>query len=201
MLLQVLAIYPAPSFSVLITFFPMCYNIFLAFSNLSKSLAPTIKVRVPAVAAPTPPLTGESTKFILFFLASLWIFRAAYGEIVEQSITIPDLDNKANNPLDPKHKDSTWVWLGSMVTIVSVSLTINDISSIIVKPFSWYIFLLDAFTSYPNTLYPPRFYKFNAIGPPIFPSPINPTLFPFLELKVFNFKIFYLKFFMMKKIF
>ena len=62
LLLHILTAPPLPTFPQWVTFFPMSISTAFAFSKSAGSLAPTMKVSVPAFAANTPPETGASTK-------------------------------------------------------------------------------------------------------------------------------------------
>ena len=67
-----------------LTFAPINSRIVLA-ASISVFGPPSINDKVPAVAAPTPPETGESMKMVRFSLHCSDTFFATAGSMVEQS--------------------------------------------------------------------------------------------------------------------
>ena len=86
MLLQILATCPAPLSPAWKMFLPMASSTGLALSKPASG-PPTINVRVPALAPPTPPETGASSQVMPRSAAAAATARASSGEMVEASIT------------------------------------------------------------------------------------------------------------------
>ena len=96
MLLAILAACPVPFAPAWITALPMLLRIGCARANAS-SLPPTMKVSVPALAAPIPPDTGASTAVMPLARAASATRLAVATSIVEQSIRIAAGDRLAAN--------------------------------------------------------------------------------------------------------
>ena len=97
MLLQILAVWPAPAVPAWKTLAPMMSKNGRARSKASAS-PPTMKVRVPFWAPAVPPDTGASSMATPFSAAAAATRWAVPGSMVLQSMTKAPLGKRSNTP-------------------------------------------------------------------------------------------------------
>src|SRR5882672_4314726 len=137
------------------------------------SSPPTMTWRLPRCAPHTPPETGESSTCTPLSLKAACSFRIIVGEPVERSAKIVPVTAPWMIPLAPRATASTSFGPGSDVRISSLSRATSRGLSIHFAPsFRWGA-AASRRTSLTMRLWP-ALMRLRAIGPPMFPSPMNP---------------------------
>ena len=131
-----------------------------------------MKVKVAALAPPTPPETGASSVAMPRAAASACALRALVTSMVEQSMN--SVPCRACGAMS-FHTDSTCSPAGSMVTTTSAPSTVALALAAIWTP-SLADASRDAGTTSKPAIWWPAFTRLAAIGAPILPKPINPMV-------------------------
>src|SRR5215203_3073303 len=168
---------PVPTDPTWVTVFPMTSKSGSTRSK-SSSLPPTMMERVPSMAPTSPPLTGASS----IEAPRSWALSAnssvTTGEIVLISTTRAPSLTPSSTPSSPASTSSTCGESGSMVMMMSdCSATVAPSSSSAFSRVRLY-----ATRSWPASM------RFSAIGLPMIPSPMKPTVsamsLPFLGSQI-----------------
>ena len=141
---------------------------------------PTMMDKVPAIAPPSPPLTGASSMWACFSLRRVAIIRVACGEMVLISMTTASGRILSITPFSPRMTLST---SGVSETIVittglfpATSLGVFAVlAPSAARRSAFAVVRLYTVTSNP------AFIKLRAIGIPMMPRPINPTFFSIIS--------------------
>ena len=136
------------------------------------SSPPHIKLRVPALAPPTPPETGASRNGICLASACSATPRAVSGEMVDESITKVPSGRDASKPSSPRYTASTCLPAGSMVITHSAPLAASWAVSAVFAP-SETSAATASFDRSNTVTSCPAFTRLLAIGPPMLPRPIK----------------------------
>ncbi|CUI79234.1 Uncharacterised protein [Achromobacter xylosoxidans] len=173
MLLQILATWPAPAGPAWKMFLPIFSSTGRARSSAA-AWPPTMKVSVPAAAPPVPPETGASIMAIPRTSAAWATLRAESGAMVLHSITSA-LDGILPSRSWSRYRPSTCLLAGSIEITTSAPLTASAAEAADLAPAS--VSTLTAAGTRSNTarLWP-ALTRFNAMGAPMLPKPINAIL-------------------------
>ncbi|CAM5204780.1 hypothetical protein CDEN61S_02802 [Castellaniella denitrificans] len=134
-----------------------------------------MKVSVPATAPPVPPDTGASIMRMPRCAAAAETLRADSGAMVLHSSTSVPRVMAVSRPSSPRYRPSTWRLAGSMVTIRSAPATASAAEAAAVAP-DWTRAWTACGTRSKTRSVWPAFSRFCAIGPPMWPSPMNPMV-------------------------
>ena len=126
-----------------------------------------MKVSVPAVAPPTPPLTGASSVSMPAAPPASWAFFALSTSIVEQSMTSAPL-RAAGRKSDQLAR--TCLPAGSMVTTTSAAATASRALGAMRTPDAAAAVFAASTRSKPSTEWP-ALTRLAAIGAPMLPRP------------------------------
>ncbi len=171
MLLQILAVWPAPTLPAWKMLAPMMSNSGRARSSAA-SLPPTMNVSVPAAAPAVPPETGASIKSTPLAWAAAPTFCALAAAMVLLSIINAPAGSMPSKPLSPRYSASTWALAGSMLTTTSAPWAASKALAATVTPSARTASQAAADKSKAATSWP-AFFRLTAIGPPMLPIPIN----------------------------
>src|SRR5829696_2179637 len=175
---------PVPTGPTWVTVPPMTSKRGSARSK-SSSLPPAIIESVPSMAPTSPPLTGASSIDAPCALACSASSAVTTGEIVLMSTIKAPSSTPSNTPSSPASTSSTCGESGSMVMMMSDCSATSRGPSATVAPSSSSAFSrvrLYATRSWPASM------RFSAIGLPMIPSPMKPTVsamsLPFLGSQI-----------------
>src|SRR5574343_1326943 len=171
MLLQILAVWPAPTLPAWKMLAPIFSSRGRARSSWA-SLPPTMKVSVPAMAPPVPPETGASMKSMPAASAALATFWLVAAAIVELSITSVPLAMLASRLPLPRNRPSTCWLAGSMVMTASAPCTASCALAAPCRPSALILAQASWLRSKVLTLWP-ALCRLMAMGPPMLPRPMN----------------------------
>src|SRR5262245_28494381 len=150
-------------------------------SNKSSHLAttsaapPTITDNSPDCARPVPPLTGASTIAMSTAARRSAMVWAAKGSMVDMQATMwPGLAPRMM-PWAPMITDSACSVVSTMTMVRSTAAATASAEPATVAPFAFSGSVFDLSTSL-TTSEKPALARLSAIGPPMAPSPMNPTL-------------------------
>ncbi|MNQ30022.1 hypothetical protein D3C85_433550 [compost metagenome] len=133
-----------------------------------------MKVKVPAAAPPVPPETGASIMVMPRTSAACATLRAESGAMVLHSMTSA-LDGILPSRSSPRYRPSTCLLAGSMEITTSAPLTASDADAAAVAPASVRSLTAAGTRSKTFRLWP-ALTRFNAMGAPMLPKPINAIL-------------------------
>src|SRR5215469_2867889 len=174
MLLQSLVTVPLPSAPMWITLALNDCSTGSASSNTFLS-PPTMMAIVAASAPVVPPLTGASSMAIPLAAKAAPIFFTIDGALVLRSIKVWPLDMLARMPLSPSATASTSLGMGSEVITRSAPLVTSVIDLAALPPRSVQVFTAAGLRSNTVTWWFERLMMFRHMGPPMLPTPMNPT--------------------------
>ncbi len=130
---------------------------------------------VPALAPTSPPLTGASSMRKPFAATVSWILRTAAGAIVLMSISSVPGFAAVQTPSGPSSTASTSGESGTIVTTTSLARPTSAGEAATVAPSAARASMAGRLRL--NTVTAkPAFSRFEAMGLPIRPSPITPTV-------------------------
>ena len=148
--------------------------------SMSAGSPPTIKVSVPLAACSLVLPTGESTIAMPSAFSALPTRCEVTGSMVLMSITRPPRCMPAAMPSAPSATCSTCCGSGSIVTTISLAAPTSFGLAAAFAPAATRRATASGLRSYTVSAWPP-FSTLSAIGPPITPSPMNPTLMSMLR--------------------
>ena len=174
MLLTSLATVPEPSPPMWITLALNDCSTGRASSNTFLS-PPTMMAIVAASAPVVPPLTGASSMAMPLAAMAAPIFFTIEGALVDRSMKVWPLAMLARMPLSPRVTASTSLGMGSEVITTSAPLVTSAIDLAAVPPRSVQVFTAAGFRSNTVTWWLERLMMLRHMGPPMLPTPMNPT--------------------------
>ncbi|MCY1527122.1 hypothetical protein D9M68_621780 [compost metagenome] len=133
-----------------------------------------MNVSVPAAAPPVPPETGASIMVMPRTSAAWATLRAESGAMVLHSMTSAE-DGILPSRSSPRYSPSTCLLAGSMEITTSAPLTASAAEAAALAPASVSPFTAAGTRSKTVRLWP-ALTRFNAMGAPMLPNPINAIL-------------------------
>src|SRR5699024_1832124 len=133
---------------------------------------PTMNVRPPETAPPTPPETGASSISRPRSAAAAATLREVSASMVELSINSVPSGAAAMTPPSPRYKSWTWLPAGNMEIMTSAWATASAALEATCAPCSCASSSC-SLTRSNTTSCSPAWSRLAAIGPPMLPSPMN----------------------------
>ena len=174
MLLTILAMLPEPSSPVWMTFLPNDSKRERCSSKSARS-PPTMIAMVAFSAPEVPPLTGASSIRIPFGASRSAMLRTMFGELVLRSMWTVPWRALSPIPPSPSATASTSRGIGSDVNTTSDSATASAMEPTPAPPTSSQRRTAAASRSWTRISCPLFLIMLRHIGPPMFPTPMNPT--------------------------